>query len=311
MEAFAKESFKLGTLSGFRHFHAELRGREELLITVWPSREAEWPGGGSPLVPMRGGNRTLPPASPCDRERAAKRWGEEARATAVFLIGGYAHYNCPYVWVREGHALLGSSFHGDSMDSPATLESTMAWRERTVHVWEIVAELVTSTSAPPPANPFDLVDEPLQGLPLMDAVLASAALAAFLREVYLSSSPFAPLVEPQMLSMLRLHFSRLPLLSSSSSATANGTGYHGAAAGSPSPAGAHAYARPPHAAGAAASAQTPPLPVRNASRPPFGAPRGSPAPDNNSPATPHVARPIGRPPTGPSPMGHPYPYTPQ
>ena len=34
MDAFAKETFRLGTLRGFKHFEVELRGREELLVTL-------------------------------------------------------------------------------------------------------------------------------------------------------------------------------------------------------------------------------------------------------------------------------------
>ena len=34
MDAFARETFKLGTLSGFRHFKTELRGREEMILTI-------------------------------------------------------------------------------------------------------------------------------------------------------------------------------------------------------------------------------------------------------------------------------------
>ena len=33
MDAFARETFKLGTLRGFRHFKVELRGREEMMLT--------------------------------------------------------------------------------------------------------------------------------------------------------------------------------------------------------------------------------------------------------------------------------------
>ena len=34
MDTFARESFKLGTLRGFKHFTAELRGREEMLLSI-------------------------------------------------------------------------------------------------------------------------------------------------------------------------------------------------------------------------------------------------------------------------------------
>ena len=118
MDVFARETFRLGSLQGFRHFSVELRGREELLLTVRregsPSSPSRAQSGanqitGSPakskLVPMRETTGPLPPASPCDRERSGLKWGE---TEAVFLVGGYAHYNCPYVWVRAGHSLLGS-----------------------------------------------------------------------------------------------------------------------------------------------------------------------------------------------------------
>ena len=35
MDEFAREVFRLGTLRCFRHFSLDLRGREELLLTVW------------------------------------------------------------------------------------------------------------------------------------------------------------------------------------------------------------------------------------------------------------------------------------
>ena len=56
---------------------------------------------------------------------AGKRptWGE---TEAVFLIGGYAHYNCPYVWVRAGHSLLGSFGSDEQLDAPLHLHSTQA-----------------------------------------------------------------------------------------------------------------------------------------------------------------------------------------
>ena len=41
MDEFAREVFRLGTLRCFRHFSLDLRGREELLLTVW--REKRYP----------------------------------------------------------------------------------------------------------------------------------------------------------------------------------------------------------------------------------------------------------------------------
>ena len=49
-----------------------------------------------PLVPppCRVGSNTLPPASPATREMGSDIPGE-----TMFLVGAYARYNWPYVWV--------------------------------------------------------------------------------------------------------------------------------------------------------------------------------------------------------------------
>ena len=95
MDAFAREAFRLGTLCGFKHFEAEMRGREELLLTV---RAGSGPRlNHMKLVPLRSSS-SLPPASPCNRENSHRGGALEDHAT--FLIGGYAHYNMPHVWVR-------------------------------------------------------------------------------------------------------------------------------------------------------------------------------------------------------------------
>ena len=148
MDAFARETFRLGSLQGFRHFSVELRGREELLLTVHckssarsppsapsscgsphslkrgnsdgsstsnpqglpPYLQPEQPETNARLVTMRESpSGPLPPASPCHRDPLRRTPDDEAESSsALFLVGGYAHYNCPYVWVRDGHALLGS-----------------------------------------------------------------------------------------------------------------------------------------------------------------------------------------------------------
>jgi len=213
MDTFAKETFRFGTLRGFKHFEAELRGREELLVTLQLGSE---PSSSIGIEPMSQSS-ALPPASPCNREKESPRW-EDLKPSdiglgqkVVFLIGGYAHYNCPYVWVREGHSLLGPAFeHADAMDVPVRLNTTQAWRNRAVAVWEIVAELVVAYASPSPSNPFEMRPGAVEDLPLMDALLASAGLAAFLREVHVSGTPYAPHVEPDLLRVLDFHFTRLP-----------------------------------------------------------------------------------------------------
>lgn len=148
MERFAKECFRLGTLRGFQHFEVEMRGREELLVMVALDAPLHAPLQSAPLAT----DSSHPPASPCSRERSPSGEGEvpDRGDKIVFLLGGYAHYNCPYVWVRKGHSLLGPSFeHPDTMDMPLRLKSTEAWNNRTVSAWEIVAELVSVYSLPP------------------------------------------------------------------------------------------------------------------------------------------------------------------
>ncbi|KAL1512071.1 hypothetical protein AB1Y20_005344 [Prymnesium parvum] len=212
MDALAKECFRLGTLSGFQHFEVELRGREELLLTVHlggePSQLAQ--------IELMQHSNSLPPASPCNRERHSLwRDGTSNEGLVVFLIGGYAHYNCPHVWVREGHHLLGPAFaQPDAMDVPLRLQSTQAWKHRTVAVWEIVAELISEYSSPRPSNPFELQKSAIEDLPHMDGLLMSAAIASFLREIYIASPTYSPLVEQDLLRMLDVHFNRMVRLSS-------------------------------------------------------------------------------------------------
>ena len=215
MDTFARESFKLGTLRGFKHFTAELRGREEMLLSIKVPSSAR---GRLLLEPMREQN-ALPPASPCQRERKPAPWEEGGAApaepsvpvTVTYLIAGYAHYNCPLAWVRTGHNLFGPGF-GAAPDAPVDLQSTADWKVRTVHAFEFAAELIFATVQPPPVNPFALDLSVLEGLPLADQMLLSGSLASFLRDVSLCSADFAEHVEPDLLRLLQFHYSRLPRL---------------------------------------------------------------------------------------------------
>lgn len=144
MDAFAREIFRLGTLRGFQHFDVQMRGREELLVMLIVDGTPQTPGEREP-VPVS----TIPPASPSERER---KWDKdelpECGQRLTFLVGGYAHYNCPFVWVRTGHELLGPAYaHADCRDVPLRLKSTQDWKHRSVAAWEIVAELVMQYSS--------------------------------------------------------------------------------------------------------------------------------------------------------------------
>ena len=54
MDAFSRDAFKFGALSGFRHFRTDLRGREELLVTVWPGEPSAAGEASSPRRLSRG-----------------------------------------------------------------------------------------------------------------------------------------------------------------------------------------------------------------------------------------------------------------
>ena len=223
MDIFSRETFKMGTLTGFRHFRVELRGREEMLILLdVPSSSL----GQLSLRPM-GSASALPPASPCQRERPKAPWEVAAAssepeppppATTVgctFLLAGYAHYNCPLAWVRAGHALFGPAYEkANTVDAPIELRASAAWKSRGVHAFEFVAELILATVRPPPENPFELDLAALEApnAPAVDMLLLAGSLASFLRDVHLSSAPYAPKVEDDLLHCLRLHYSRLPKL---------------------------------------------------------------------------------------------------
>ena len=208
MDSFAREAFRLGTLSCFQHFKVEPRGREELLLTVYAG---SGPRPSQPsLQPLRSSS-ALPPASPCNRE--ASQWGVRENE-ATFLIGGYAHYNVPYVWVRTGHSLLGCFQLGtdSNFDAPMGLKSTAAWKSQTVHVWQIVAELIAAAASPSPHNPFALERGALERLAMPDAIFSSGALAAFLRELLVGSPPFAEEVKDDLEAVVAFHYARLPQL---------------------------------------------------------------------------------------------------
>jgi hypothetical protein len=152
MDAYARESFKLGTLRGFKHFSAELRGREEMMITIEVSHAA-LNGTTLPLRPMSVQN-ALPPASPCQRERVRAPWEEHApepaSTTVSYLLAGYAHYQCPLAWVRSGHALFGSNFvSSSSMDAPVELSIGQDFKSRTVRTAR--AEHTTHPRTLPPS----------------------------------------------------------------------------------------------------------------------------------------------------------------
>ena len=108
LDIFYRDALRLGTLRCFEHFQLYLKGREELVVTVYNGDD----GGLSPtrseagqmFRPLMsrqesvGGTLTnaLPPASP-----AAHELDVHNPDVTVFLIGAYAKYSWPYVWLRS------------------------------------------------------------------------------------------------------------------------------------------------------------------------------------------------------------------
>ena len=50
----------------------------------------------------------------------------------MFLIAGYARYNCPYVWIRSNHDRLVrfSSDDTSEKDFPLQLKTTSTWKDK-------------------------------------------------------------------------------------------------------------------------------------------------------------------------------------
>ncbi|XP_017291613.1 uncharacterized protein si:dkey-19b23.7 isoform X2 [Kryptolebias marmoratus] len=119
----------------------------------------------------------LLPASPSEREMAVP----EVNCT-LFLLAGYVKYGRPHAWIRSNHERLVSIGGADSMvkDTPMKLKSVADWQTRSVHVWDVVSELVSLCTVPSPSNPFALDMRYVQGLPLPDRFLVTGALLNFL-----------------------------------------------------------------------------------------------------------------------------------
>lgn len=151
----------------------------------------------------------------------------------VFLIGSYARYNWPYVWVRTltaprlpfappersrrltppchppslrfpprpgpgpGHVQL-RSYQGilsaSDKDLPLDLKSTQSWNKGNgKRVWHIVEELVSLNVLPLPVSPFEVDFKQLGDLPPLERFCMTGALAAFLRELLQQKSAYTEL----------------------------------------------------------------------------------------------------------------------
>uniref|UniRef100_A0A8C4SI77 Si:dkey-19b23.7 n=1 Tax=Erpetoichthys calabaricus TaxID=27687 RepID=A0A8C4SI77_ERPCA len=130
----------------------------------------------------------LLPASPSEREIAIP----EVNCT-LFLLAGYAKYGQPYAWIRSNHERLVNIGCTDSTvkDTPVKLKSISEWKTQGVRIWDMVWELVTLCTTPPPINPFALDMRYIESLPLSERFLVSGALICFLERIVIHGAPEA------------------------------------------------------------------------------------------------------------------------
>lgn len=214
MDAFCRECLRFGCLKEFVHFSLYLRGREELLVTVHantvsntgtPSKFSVPP---SPIKMMLLENPAdksfhVPPASPAGHE------GEKDENESMFLLGGYARYKCPYVWLRSCSKQMQKKMTMD-MDMPLKLNTTEQWKNGGVKAWDMVAEVVRLALKPPPPNPFKIDRLYYDTMADFERCLAAGAMASFLNELYMTSPPYAQDVLDDLQFVLDLHFTTLP-----------------------------------------------------------------------------------------------------
>ncbi|XP_028654881.1 uncharacterized protein si:dkey-19b23.7 [Erpetoichthys calabaricus] len=233
LQQFLADIVLLGSLQGFRYFQPWLRGREELLLTI-VNEDVTWHSSGAPctaassmtssssssteggqlflgelsdeeqalLLSSRISEGYLLPASPSEREIAIP----EVNCT-LFLLAGYAKYGQPYAWIRSNHERLVNIGCTDSTvkDTPVKLKSISEWKTQGVRIWDMVWELVTLCTTPPPINPFALDMRYIESLPLSERFLVSGALICFLERIVIHGAPEAAYYSRIMEDLERLH----------------------------------------------------------------------------------------------------------
>eukprot|EP00301_Raphidiophrys_heterophryoidea_P023436 c7329_g1_i1.p1 GENE.c7329_g1_i1~~c7329_g1_i1.p1 ORF type:complete len:217 (-),score=36.30 c7329_g1_i1:29-640(-) len=188
LDLFQKEILGFGSLRGFVHFSTYLRGREELLLTVF--------------------NYTDGYKRPED--------------CTDFLVGCYARYQKPFVWIRTSDENRKRVFghQGKDRDIPLDLDSTDKRREKMARMAEIVSEIVMRNTATRIVHPFEINHEEISQLDCLHRVLASAALIQFLKSIYVdANNPNAQHVQKDLQQLVETHFQNIEKILSSSDAT--------------------------------------------------------------------------------------------
>ncbi|KAG9284543.1 hypothetical protein G9A89_014147 [Geosiphon pyriformis] len=226
LNVFLTDCLSLGCLKGFKHFELYLRGREELLLRVYnigkptSDRETSRRSYNSLSLAKSQSNalfspRTfrnlsngsiseaiLPPNSPLDQEL------ERDTSKTVFLIAGYARYKRPYVWLRSNHKRLIQLQDDQKIetDNPLKLETLADWKNQNIMLWDIIAEIISLSLSPPPANPFEIDHTYYDTLPLEESAVITGAMANFLQKVYLKDTPYADKIFEDIKIILQRHF---------------------------------------------------------------------------------------------------------
>jgi len=158
--AFIKECVMFGSLKGFKHFSIFLRGREEMLVTVTQDKSA-----------------------PREQQETDD---VESSSDIVFLLAVYARYQCPYAWVRSSHTRLPCGVSVASKDCHLKLRSVERWANETIHIWDVLYELIQLAFPSPVPNPFQLDYSLIETVPSpLELYLLTGALANFIRKLYL------------------------------------------------------------------------------------------------------------------------------
>ena len=133
---------------------------------------------------------------------------DENPGETVFLVGAYAKYNWPYVWLRSNHD---NRLSQSDKDLPLDLKTTQTWKKSGHRVWDIVEELVSMNILPNPSNPFAVDHAKLAAQPPDERYLNSGAMVAFLRDLAVhSGAPYTAEIEADLAKLLHTHLSCVP-----------------------------------------------------------------------------------------------------